>query len=254
MKNKPKNRIRVPVVKSLSLGGTLHLLTFHAPDIARSALPGQFVFLKAGEPEESPLLKRAFSVLEADTENVSVYFEVKGAGTKRLAALRKGQFLSATGPLGKGFNPREYGPINVLVAGGCGMAPLFFLAKRLHALGKKGHFYFGARSKSFQPLVRRIRPFCDRLIQVTEDGTAGKKGLVTAFITLPDPTAPLFSCGPTPMLKAVAVLFPEARLALETRMACGLGICMGCAVKTISGVRLCCKEGPVFKASEVVWE
>lgn len=248
-----KNRV-VPVLacEKVVPGGCE--LRFKEPLIAARARPGQFVYIKPHGLRD-PALRRAFSVLDADPARgtVSVYFEIKGAGTRALAGLKAGDPLSVLGPLGNGFPLDEAGPVNVLVAGGCGIAPLVFLTKTLRKMKRTVHFYYGVRSRDRLVYGDRLKHRNCRLHLSSDDGSCGSKGLVTARLRIPS-GAPVFSCGPVPMLRSLACLAPDAFVALETEMACGLGVCNGCAVLMADGTyKRCCTEGPVFRASEVAW-
>jgi dihydroorotate dehydrogenase electron transfer subunit len=251
-----KNRIlnvSSKVAENRRLAPGLHLLTLAAPGVAANARPGQFVMV-APEGCRDPLLKRAFSIARIGKGVLSVYFEVKGRGTQGLSRLKAGDRAVLSGPLGNGFPVQAIRQENVLIAGGCGLAPLWSLAETIRRKGKKVLFYYGARSASCQPMVPLIRGSCHGLVCVTDDGSAGKKGLVTDYAAAPAGAA-VFACGPQAMLRTVGRKFPEALVALETPMACGLGVCMGCAIRMADGaMRLCCKDGPVFKASEVAWD
>lgn len=229
-------------------------IVLKAPGVAKRVAPGQFVYIKPKAGTET-LLRRAFSVMDADPKHglLHLYIDIKGPGTQALARLNPGDELAILGPLGNGFPRKTYKVDNVLVGGGCGSAPLYFLAKELKARGKKVHFYYGARNKQQLPFAKMLAPICDKLVLVTDDGSQGKKGVVTRFLDLPSGCA-VFSCGPKPMLRALASVAPEAYIAMETEMACGLGVCMGCAVPMNDGsYKRCCKEGPVFKAGDVAW-
>jgi dihydroorotate dehydrogenase electron transfer subunit len=101
--------------------------------------------------------------------------------------------------------------------------------------------------------MNKIKRLCDEFVAITDDGSFGRKGVVTDHLDLPSGCA-VFSCGPKPMLKAVAACAPGAFVAVETEMACGLGVCMGCAVAMRDGsYKRCCKEGPVFPAKDLAW-
>jgi dihydroorotate dehydrogenase electron transfer subunit len=229
-------------------------ITLKAPAIAKSARPGQFVYVKPCGAKE-PLLRSAFSVMDANrvSGRISLYVDVKGPGTEALAALRKNDRVSLLGPLGTGFDPKSYRKTNVLIGGGCGSAPLFFLARDLRKRGKRVVFYYGARTKAQLAFAALLKSVCHETIVVTDDGSAGKKGLVTEYLDF-SPEHAVFACGPKPMLNAVAALAPHACVAMETEMACGVGVCMGCAVAMKDGTyKRCCTEGPVFRAKDVAW-
>jgi len=248
------SNIICPVFSINKAAGGSVFLTLKAPSVAKSVRPGQFVYIKPLGAKE-PLLRRAFSVMDADrlSGRVSLYVDVKGPGTEALAALRKNDRVSLLGPLGTGFDPKFYRKTNVLIGGGCGSAPLFFLARDLKKRGKRVVFYYGARTRSHLAFAALLKSVCHRIIVITDDGSAGKKGLVTEHLNF-TPEQGVFACGPKPMLNAVAVLAPHAHVAVETEMACGLGVCNGCAVAMKDGsYKRCCTEGPVFRAKDVAW-
>jgi dihydroorotate dehydrogenase electron transfer subunit len=250
-----KSDLCVRVTRALPLSGGLHLLDFRAPALARAARPGQFVFVKPAE-HGLPLLRRAFSVALADPRKgeVSIYFDVKGPGTLALSRLVPGHALNVLGPLGRGFPRGAFKPVNRLVGGGCGLAPLLFLARVLRRLNKAVHFYYGARTRKLLNFLPELKKTCTSLTVATEDGSLGRKGYVVDHVQAGAGDA-VFACGPNPMLKAVAAAFPRARVALETEMACGAGVCMGCAVRMRDRTfKRCCVEGPVFNASEIAWD
>lgn len=242
------------VVQNRCLGNKRYYLTFEAGPIAQKGFrAGQFVYLRSFHQPE-PLLRRAFSIASGDFEKntLSIYFDVKGRGTARLSALRPGDSIDVLGPLGNGFDKAAYASTSILVAGGCGVAPILALAREIKTLGKDAVVCYGARSKEALVLVKALRRAATRLVLATEDGSAGKKGKITEW--LPQTGAPVFACGPTPMLKALAHIRPDTSVAVEARMACGLGVCNGCTVPMQDGTqKRCCVDGPVFNVSEVAW-
>jgi len=229
-------------------------LSFKAEKIAKKVTPGQFVYIKTSGLAE-PLLRRAFSVMDSDRKKgiIELYIDIKGPGTQSLAQLNKGDIIDIMGPLGHGFQSETYRNENILIGGGCGVAPLIMLAKELKTLGKRVHFYYGGRNKEQLTFIPMLKNIVDTLTITTDDGSTGKKGVITNFLNIQQDAA-IFSCGPKPMLRALAAIAPNAHVALETAMACGVGVCMGCAVPmSAGGYKRCCTEGPVFLASEVSW-
>ncbi len=243
------------------------LLTLHAPEIAEYAVPGQFVMIRPRqEAGFDPLLRRPFSIhrVHAQQEHIEILFRVVGRGTRLLAKVCRGSVLCVLGPLGKGFEVRP-AKIPVLVGGGLGVAPLLFLADRLK--GGKGVIILGALTKGF---LLRLDAFSLTGLDVlvaTEDGSFGNKGLVTEVLNrlLGRLEAEsrrqiiVFSCGPIPMLRAVAGLSKsyqvECQVSLEAYMACGIGLCMGCAIRAgRQGYLHVCKDGPVFPANLIDWD
>ncbi len=245
---------RAEIVTNSPFSNGSFLLVFRSADIAFSAYPGQFVYIKASD-SASPILRRAFSIMNTIPENglVELFIDVKGSGTIGLSKLKKGDFIDVVGPLGNGFRPSMYADINVLVGGGCGIAPLIMLAKDIIKSGKGVKFFYGGRSGQHVVLLDKIKKVTDHITVSTDDGSFGVKGVITELVDLKKGES-LFSCGPKPMLKALADMYSEAFFAMETEMACGVGVCMGCAVPMVGGgYKRCCTEGPVFRAGEVLW-
>jgi dihydroorotate dehydrogenase electron transfer subunit len=237
-------------------------LTLHAPAIAGTAHPGQFVMLKVNDNLD-PLLRRPFSIHQATGDgNIQILFKVVGQGTERLAHLQVGAELDCIGPLGRGYALERMGRL-CLVGGGMGIAPLYFLAKRLLQTGsppEHDYVLLGARTKNELSLFSE--EFFDlgyKVLTATDDGTLGHHGFVTDLL---DPILleleRVYTCGPFPMMRIAATKSMAAdvscQVSLETHMACGLGACLGCTVAGADGNYIhVCKQGPVFSASEVAW-
>ncbi|MBN1505094.1 MAG: dihydroorotate dehydrogenase electron transfer subunit [Candidatus Eisenbacteria bacterium] len=255
-----------------------------------AALPGQFVML--GLPDgAAPLLRRPFSVMGHDPsrKSLEIHYSARGAGTRVLSELRPGHKLGLLGPLGRHFpqaaevarRPADLegglAPLSVLVAGGRGTAPLIFFAERARRSvgGSSGPVLFLAGARTAAQLVLLDRIHATEVFVSTDDGSAGKKdtviGLLKSLDGQPDfalgaagretrrrPGAVLYGCGPAGMLRELHS-YAESRglpcfVSLEARMACGLGVCQGCAVRlTGSRYALVCKEGPVFESCLVDW-
>jgi dihydroorotate dehydrogenase electron transfer subunit len=220
------------------------VVSMTAPEIAASVRAGQFVNL-GWSP--GPLLRRPFSVYRVDGDRIDVVLKAVGAGTEQLLAMRPDDQVSCLGPLGRGFD-LEAGPGSVvLISGGLGVAPMPLAAREGMALGMRVTWVHGARSTA---------ELCaesdgDELIWATDDGSRGFAG--TAVAAAPDADLVL-ACGPNRMLAAVAERWPEARVAVETYMGCGTGVCLGCAVPlTRGGYDRACKEGPVYRAADIDW-
>ncbi|NLM45845.1 MAG: dihydroorotate dehydrogenase electron transfer subunit [Firmicutes bacterium] len=221
-----------------------------------AALPGQFVQVGVA-PALDPYLLRPFSVHDCSPDTLTLLYRIAGRGTLLLSRRQPGEMLTVTGPLGRGF-PAGKADRAVVVAGGMGAAPLLYLLRFLRAAGKDVAFFYGARTAAGLVLQDSYRSLADEYTAATEDGSAGKKGLVTQFVhpALSGKKADLYACGPLPMLRAVAALAKEAGadcyLSLEARMACGVGACLGCVIRGADGGwRRVCTDGPVFRAEEV---
>ncbi|MCK4352370.1 dihydroorotate dehydrogenase electron transfer subunit [candidate division WOR-3 bacterium] len=236
-------------------GNDVFLLTLEDQHIAKTAKPGQFVSIRVTNSYE-PLLRRPFSIHGVDKNKFKIIYKVVGLGTKILSHYKQGEELDVIGPLGNGFETKNYKNLTLL-AGGIGIAPLYFLATQEKE--KNLTILIGAKSKS-QLLCKTEFSKLGKLLIATEDGSSGKKGLVTDLLTshFSLPTSHfsvIFACGPFPMLKfvrdyAIKHKIP-CQLSLEGHMACGIGVCLGCAVSSKNGYKYVCKDGPVFWANEI---
>ena len=244
------------------LGSEIYRFTVKAPDIAVSSRPGQFVMVRAGTGLD-PLLRRPFSIHQvAEGGVLQLLFKVIGKGTRALARLQPGQHMDLLGPLGRGFSIAE-NQQHCLVGGGIGIAPLLFLAKKMLKKNEPSSIkvFLGARTKDELAILADDFASLGLDVQAaTEDGTLGKKGLVTELLTsLQHGAVAVYSCGPHAMLRAVVQLCSrnnwDCQVSLETMMACGLAACLGCAVlrPDLRGYVHVCKDGPVFDADEVAW-
>jgi dihydroorotate dehydrogenase electron transfer subunit len=246
-------------------------LCLSSPGIAQEARPGQFVHLRIREGTD-PLLRRPFSIHRVDRERgeVRVLYQVVGQGTRLLSRKSVGERLACLGPLGHGFEVSEEGGGVLLVAGGIGMAPLIFLCEDL-LRGQAVTALIGARSRDGILCHDLLRSGGATVHIATDDGSLGHRGLVTDLLNAQleagreaSASPVVYACGPVAMLRTVAALCRANELpcqvSLESRMACGLGACLGCAVKVRSSIppgyeyKRVCKEGPVFEAEEVIFD
>jgi len=235
----------------------VYLIWLDCPPIASSAQPGQFVMVRCGEGLEYQL-RRPFSIHQLATQ-LALLFTVVGKGTRWLCQCQAGDSLDLLGPLGNGYSIHPGSNNLLLVAGGIGVAPLVFLAQQALNRGCSVTLLLGAQTAT-QLYPKNLLPSEVKLITTTEDGTAGKRGLVTNllpdFISWADQ---IFACGPTSMYQTMAdqrhlLKTKPVQVSLEVRMGCGLGVCYGCTVKTRSGLRQVCKDGPVFDLDDILWE
>ncbi|MCX6561864.1 MAG: dihydroorotate dehydrogenase electron transfer subunit, partial [Candidatus Aminicenantes bacterium] len=245
--------------------GEFHLLRFAAPDMAAAAKPGQFVMLRTN-PGTDPLLRRPLGIHDAAKDWLEVFFRTAGRGTALLAAKAKGETLDVIGPLGKGYrlDGKWKDKDAWLVGGGRGIAPLFFLGRKLKAKGARVKVFYGGKTASEVPIGEKFEAAGFALSVSTDDGTLGARGFVTALLErelaagIPDR---LFACGPDPMMEKTAALAAArgipAQLSLEAIMGCGFGACWGCVHRIRRGDngkwRKICEDGPVFAAEEIVW-
>jgi dihydroorotate dehydrogenase electron transfer subunit len=254
------------VIETERLYGETFVTWFAAPEIARGAAPGQFVMLRCVEPPagesaaaslpDDPLLPRAMSVHRvrdgANGPEWSILYDVVGRGTSWLASRQPGDLVYCWGPLGHGYDVEPGWRNQLLVAGGIGVAPLVWLAEDAVAQGKSVTLVLGGRSERQVFPAAKLPPQVE-VIVTTEDGSLGRRGLATeAFAEHLDWCDAAFACGPNAMFRAMAAVVRERRLRrpvqvlLEEQMGCGTGICYGCAVETRKGMRLVCKDGPMF--------
>ncbi len=254
----------VLILDNKSVAPGYHRIRLQCEAGFESARPGQFVTLHLLN-DLSPLLRRPFSLHQLETvgkavQAVCLLYKVVGGFTQKLSCLRPGDSIDLLGPLGNGFQLPAGARRIFLAAGGIGVAPLLFLAQHLKAAGAdmgQCHLFLGGQSQTDLLCREEFSQLGMHLHLSTEDGSAGQQGLVTAPLTQAIDKQPpdiLFGCGPTPMLRALAEMakahdFP-CQLSLETLMACGLGACLGCALKTEKSETFyqhVCADGPVFE-------
>ena len=231
-------------------------------EIAETAKPGQFLEIRVTD-NITPLLRRPISIYNINKQEgiVEFIFQVKGNGTELLSKRKIGEEIDIVGPLGYGtFKYEEYQDIAV-IGGGIGVFPLYELSKSAKQNGKNVNVYLGFRNKDFVVLEEEFKNVSNKLCITTDDGTYANKGFAIDFLKEDIKNGKLdciYACGPLPMLKAVRSLSIEenipCQISLEERMACGLGVCLGCAVKVVKDGKEryghVCKEGPVFDAQE----
>ncbi len=229
----------------------------------QSACPGQFVHIRCSSTFE-PLLRRPLSIHEIDSNEVKLLYKVIGSGTKLLSEKKPGEKLDIVGPLGHGFNVEPSPESVMIVAGGIGAAPVLFLAHFLKAARKQ--VLIGARTGELILYEEEFKKLGFSVEVTTDDGSYGKKGLVSSlfeeFLKRETP-AIVYACGPVALLKEVADTCGNCgipcQVSIENQMACGVGACLGCVIKTKEKdgstiYRRVCKDGPVFDASIVSWE
>jgi len=237
--------------------------------VAKAALPGQFIHARITADFE-PLLRRPFSIHRAGKGNLEILYEVVGNGTSILSQKKTGDYLDIMGPLGNGFKiPTPYlpcrpaGTLNatrcILVAGGMGVAPLIFLAEKL--VKSKILVLIGAKTKLQILCENEFKKLGCEVKIATDDGSSGFKGYVSDLLkhflsTVDRRPSTIYACGPKPMLKEIKKVCATRNIfcqaSFEENIACGLGACLGCAVKTRNGFKRVCVDGPVFDIKEVV--
>jgi len=243
---------------------------------------GQFLMVRISE-EPLPLLRRPFSIHSVrdlrteDGSDIEILYRIVGKGTGLMAGWKRGKNIDILGPLGKGFSlPSEVGT-QFLVAGGIGVAPLLALSERMHVHGQRCAVFIGGKTKEHVLCVEEFKRLGADVFVATEDGGMGFRGMITEMLESflhdrPNPSG-LFACGPVDMLKVIAQMAESrsipCQVSLESRMACGLGACLGCVVRTRGKsparseeascpesdipYKRVCKEGPVLDSEEVDW-
>ena len=255
-----KHKLSLELTASKPLNASTYLLTFRIePDLAATCRPGQFFNLRALD-STAPLLRRPISICDARSDKGEIDFLVKivGEGTQLIASHPAGSWIDVVGPLGNPFTADPARP-SLMIAGGVGVAPLYFLARTLPTHGGGAApitFCYGARTQSDFVLLDRIEEASSDVVLATEDDSLGHRGFVTeaakSFLT---PDTQIFICGPSPMMNAMLPLLRErglvAQLSLENQMGCGVGACQGCVVPGRHGhIRVCC-DGPVVSSEDL---
>lgn len=209
---------------------------------------GQFYMVRGWESLD-PYLSRPISICNIEEDRLTFLYEVRGKGTHLISTLEFGHSLEILGPLGNGFNINIKGNI-ALVSGGIGIAPMIYLAKSLHA---NVDFYCGFRNEIYY--IDEIEENVENIFISTEDGSKGYNGFITEILK-PEQYDVIFTCGPSPMMKRVVEMCKgkvRVYASMESRIACGIGACLGCTIETKSGIKRICKEGPVFYGEEVLF-
>ena len=261
----------LPLHRRDSIGSAYHVLTFDSPEPI-TASPGQFAMVRSGTWGDAPLLPRPMSLLTAG-ERPSILIKVVGEGTGRMAHASTGEPFHLLAPLGQPWSRAPTDRTVVLVAGGVGVAPLVYLARDLLERNSapsssdtpsrpRTIALYGARTHHDLPLHEELSSVADLRI-ATEDGSRGTRGRVTVLLEqalrdLADQKVKVYSCGPERMMAAVAKLCAvrgvDCEVSLETPMACGYGVCLGCPVPRVAGGFLyACTEGPCVDATTIAW-
>jgi dihydroorotate dehydrogenase electron transfer subunit len=253
------------------LNSRCFVLAFRSAEIAAAARPGQFLMLSVADTID-PLLRRPMAFYEVlgppgAPTGFSILVERTGRGTTLLSRLQPGDSVNMLAPLGTAFDPPAPGTAAVLVMGGVGAAPFPLFAESLIARGQSVHAFIGGRTSDHLLCADDLRDLGAEVTVATDDGSEGHHGLVTEpvrdFLDAHDGSVAVYSCGPTPMMRAVDTITVAHGVAhqvsLEAPMACGIGVCLSCVVPTREPdgswkYRRICREGPVFDTSNLIWE
>ena len=210
--------------------------------------PGQFVNIQL----DGLFLRRPISVCDCEGDVLTIVYKVVGKGTRQMSEMTEGTLDVLTG-LGNGYDLSDAGEAPLLLGGGVGVPPLYMLAKQLIAQGRRVSVVLGFNTKDEIFYEDEFKALGADVTVTTADGSYGVKGFVTN--ALPSEYSYFYTCGPEPMLKAVyAATVTEGQFSFEERMGCGFGACMGCSCKVITGYKRICKEGPVLRKEEILWE
>lgn len=232
------------------VGEHYFVLTLRCPVRLPHIAAGQFVEVEVCNNRDV-LLRRPISIHDVDQKGntLTLLIQIVGKGTRQLSCLQEGDRVNLIYPLGQGFSVSGSRPL--LVGGGAGIAPLLYLAKCYQEKGVRPTILLGGRTKEFIPRHGAFEPYGEVFI-ATEDGSLGEKGMVTQHTRFGMSYDHICTCGPTPMMKAVARYALEhgvsCEVSLENKMACGIGACLCCVTDTDEGHKCVCKEGPVFDA------
>ena len=218
-------------------------------DISDITSPGQFVNIQL----DGFYLRRPISVCDAESDTLTLIFKAVGEGTEKMAKMLPGAKLDILSGLGNGYDTEKSGSAPLLIGGGAGVPPMYMLAKKLIAEGKKPTVILGFGSADEVFYKEEFKALGAEVIVATADGSEGVRGFVTDAMTGLSYTY-FYTCGPEPMLKAIYDKSETSgAFSFEERMGCGFGACMGCSCKTKYGNKRICRDGPVLVKEEIIW-
>lgn len=255
-----KKRVEdLTVTVNRRVGESFFVIDLVSPEPLPEIMPGQFVQALVTE-SPSTFLRRPLSVHDVDysSDTISLLVQIAGPGTERLSWLKPGEKLNLIYPLGNSFTMPKKGEKVLLAGGGCGMAPLLYLGRRISESGVVPEFALGFRNRS-RILEHEEFKKLGTVHLSTEDGSEGYKGFLTDIPAFREGKwDKVYCCGPEPMMKAVSRLCRDrdifCEVSLENLMACGMGICLCCIVPTNSGNLCSCTDGPVFNINNLKWQ
>ena len=237
------------IKENIALTSSVYKMTLEG-DVSEITRPGQFVNIKL----DGLYLRRPISVNDVVGNTITIIYKVVGKGTELMSKMKEGSLDILTG-LGNGYDVELSGNKPLLIGGGVGVPPLYMLAKQLIAQGKEPTVILGFNTKDEIFYENEFASLGVKVYVTTVDGSYGQKGFVTDVIKNLNDYTYFYTCGPEPMLKAIYnVAESEGQFSFEERMGCGFGACMGCSCKTIYGNKRICKDGPVLKKEEILWQ
>ena len=241
-------QVVLTVAENRPLTKDVFLMTLSG-DLSAITASGQFVNLKI----DGLFLRRPISVCDVQGDTLTLVYKVVGEGTAQMAVLQPGAALDVLTGLGKGYDTAADAKDVLLLGGGVGVPPLYLLCKTLLGQGKRVHVLLGFNTKDEVFFENEFRALGADVTVTTVDGSYGVKGFVTD--ALPETCDYFYCCGPEPMLKAVyRATKTSGQFSFEERMGCGFGACMGCSCRTVTGYKRICKDGPVLKKEEILWD
>lgn len=240
--------ILLKVKENTQLTEKMHLMRLESSALEEQR-PGQFINIKLDEL----YLRRPISVCDYNDGVVTIIYAAVGTGTEYMASLKPGKELSVLTGLGNGYDLSLAGIKPLLIGGGAGLPPMYLLAKKLREERKEVTVIAGFNTEDEIFFKEEFSALGCATHITTVDGSFGTKGFVTD--ALPEDFSYVYACGPKPMLRAVYnKAETSGQFSFEERMGCGFGACMGCSIKTASGYKRVCKDGPVFKKEDIIWE
>lgn len=242
------NRIFPLVIRNENIAEKIYEMKLKG-NFSDVTVPGQFINILI----DGCYLRRPISVCDKDGEILTIIYKTVGKGTEKLSEMKEGESLDVLSGLGNGFDLSKSGGKPLVVGGGVGVSPLYFLTKKLVEKGVEPTVVIGFNTKNEIFYYDEFLRLGASVFVVTADGSAGEKGFVTDVSQRLDYTY-FYSCGPMPMYKAFEKQAKTSgEYSFEERMGCGFGACMGCAILTKSGMKRICKDGPILKREEIIW-
>ena len=219
-------------------------------DTSDITAPGQFVNIKL----DGLFLRRPISVCDCTDGELTIIYKVVGKGTEQMSKMVDGDVLDVLSGLGNGYDTDTSGDRPLLLGGGVGVPPMYMLCKKLIGEGKQVSVILGFNTRDEVFYEDEFKAIGASVTVTTVDGSYGTRGFVTDAMKNMDYTY-FYTCGPEPMLRAVySASVTSGQFSFEERMGCGFGACMGCSCKTVTGYKRICKDGPVLKKEEILWE
>ena len=234
------------IISNKKIAKNTYEMVLHEAENNGEILPGQFINLKL----QGFYLRRSISAADFENDNITIVYKTVGGGTHAMSKLKPGENIDALSPLGNGYNIALIPRSVILIGGGGGVPPVYYLGKKLKERDTRLKIILGFKSREDVFWEKKFRDIADEVIIFTEDGSYGEKGLVTDGF---DKAEYICACGPEPMLKALHCKSKGGQYSFEARMGCGFGACMGCSCESITGNKRICKDGPVLIQEEIIW-